>query len=135
MQRIIERTQVPNSYQPTFRRYESGMWAELRGRGGCWCIVTYVGEFSCTVRTWNRELTVGVQYLKSYDYLPAECEQMQSLCDRISRVYSSRLEESVQRFLESLEKPKRAYLTDLEEKVLKVLELEILPECNKETML
>ncbi|WP_292736205.1 hypothetical protein [Nostoc sp. JL31] len=45
--------------------------------------------------------------------------------DRISRVYSSALEESVQKFLEMLGKLNRAYLTDLEEKVLSVLEFEI----------
>nr|WP_322666229.1 hypothetical protein [Dendronalium sp. ChiSLP03b]MDZ8209006.1 hypothetical protein [Dendronalium sp. ChiSLP03b] len=49
---------------------------------------------------------------------------MRQICDRISRVYSSELEESVQRFLESLGKLKRSYLTALEEKVLRVLELE-----------
>ncbi|WP_225895436.1 hypothetical protein [Dendronalium phyllosphericum] len=65
-----------------------------------------------------------MQHLKSFDYLPDECQQMQEICDRISRVYSSRLEESVQRFLESLVQLKRDYLTALEEKVLSLLELE-----------
>ncbi|QIR35275.1 hypothetical protein HCG51_10780 [Tolypothrix sp. PCC 7910] len=54
-----------------------------------------------------------------------DCQQMQEICDRISRVYSSGLEESVQKFLESLGKLKRAYFTGLEEKVLRVLESEI----------
>ncbi|MBD2364646.1 hypothetical protein H6G36_26315 [Anabaena minutissima FACHB-250] len=44
--------------------------------------------------------------------------------DRISRVYSSELEESVQRFLESLGKLKRFYLTALEDKVLGLIEQE-----------
>ncbi|MEH1899451.1 MAG: hypothetical protein V7K94_29965 [Nostoc sp.] len=96
----------------------------LRGKGGCWGIVSHVGEFSCTVKTWNGEYTVGLQHLKSYDYLSAECEQMQVICDRISRVYSGALEESVQKFLEMLGKLNRAYLTTLEEKLLSVLELE-----------
>ncbi|WP_082727245.1 hypothetical protein [Nostoc sp. NIES-3756] len=65
--------------------------------------------------TWDAELTVGLKHLKSFDYLPAECEQMQVKCDRILRVYSSELEES-------LGKLRRAYLTVLEEKVLSVLE-------------
>ncbi|BAY29295.1 hypothetical protein NIES2107_11360 [Nostoc carneum NIES-2107] len=47
---------------------------------------------------------------------------MQEICDRISRVYSGGLEESVQSFLESLGKLKRAYLTQLEEKVLSLIE-------------
>ncbi|WP_258169783.1 hypothetical protein [Nostoc sp. 'Peltigera membranacea cyanobiont' N6] len=49
---------------------------------------------------------------------------MQVIFDRISRVYSSELEESVQKFLESLGKLNRAYLTALEEKVLNLLESE-----------
>ncbi|MBD2520120.1 hypothetical protein H6G93_35295 [Nostoc sp. FACHB-973] len=52
---------------------------------------------------------------------------MQVICDRLAGVYSSSLEESVQKFLESLGRLKRAYLTDLEEKVLSLLELEIIP--------
>ncbi len=52
-------------------------------------------------------------------------KDVQEICKRISRVYSSGLEESVQKFLESLGKLKRAYLTDLEEKVLSLLESEI----------
>ncbi|MCL6751722.1 hypothetical protein KBT16_12385 [Nostoc sp. CCCryo 231-06] len=43
---------------------------------------------------------------------------------RITRVCSTGLEESVQRFLESLGKLNRAYLTAVEEKLLNVLESE-----------
>jgi hypothetical protein len=46
---------------------------------------------SCTVRNWDGEYTVGLQYLKSFDYLPAECEQIQSLSDRITRIYCDTL--------------------------------------------
>ncbi|MEH2420945.1 MAG: hypothetical protein V7K48_08450 [Nostoc sp.] len=65
------------------------------------------------------------EHLKSFDYLPAECEQMRLFCDRLSRAYSSSLEESVQKFLEMLGKLKRPYLTAVEGKVLSVLESEI----------
>ncbi|MEA5603792.1 hypothetical protein [Nostoc sp. UHCC 0252] len=126
VQRIMERIKVPNTYQlGEVCQIITKDNPELRGKGGCWGIVNHVGEFSCTVKLWDSEYTVGLQYLKSYNYLPAECEQMRVICDRISRVYSSGLEESVQRFLESLGKLNRAYLTDLEEKVLSVLEFEI----------
>jgi hypothetical protein len=74
---------------------------------------------------WDGEYAVGLQHLKSYEYLPAECEQMQVICDRINRVYSSGLEESVQKFLEMLGKLNRAYLTTLEEKLLSLLESEV----------
>ncbi|WP_230966084.1 hypothetical protein [Nostoc sp. NZL] len=135
VQRIMERTQVPNTYQiGEVCQILAKDNPELRGKGGCWGIVSAVNEFSCTLRVWDGEYTVGLQHLKSYNYLSAECEQMQVISDacgglrlRISRVYSSGLEESVQKFLESLGKLNRAYLTDLEEKVLSLLELEIIP--------
>ncbi|MFN6559473.1 MAG: hypothetical protein RMY28_006650 [Nostoc sp. ChiSLP01] len=125
VQKIMERTQVPNSYQISeVCQILAKDNPELRGKGGCWCIVTYVGEFSCTVRTWDGEVTVGVQHLKSYNYLPQECEQMQSLCDRITQIYSDSLEETVKNLLQSLGKLNRPYLTAVEEKLLTVLESE-----------
>jgi hypothetical protein len=126
VQKIIERTKVPNTYQiGEVCQILVKDNSELRGKGGCWGIVSQANEFSCTVRMWDGEYAIGLQHLKSYNYLPAECEQMQVICDRINQVYSSGLEESVQRFLESLGKLKRAYLTVLEEKVLSLLESEI----------
>ena len=125
VQRIMEKTKVPNTYQiGEVCQILVKDNPELRGKGGCWGIVSQANEFSCTVRMWDGEYAIGLQHLKSYNYLLAECEQMQVICDRISRVYSSGLEESVQRFLESLGKLNRAYLTALEEKLLGVLEME-----------
>ncbi len=65
-----------------------------------------------------------MQHLKSFNYLPAECEQMQEICNRINRVYSGALEESVQKFLEMLGKVNRPYLTAVEDKLLNLLESE-----------
>lgn len=125
VQRIIERTKVPNTYQlGEVCQILAKDNPELRGKGGCWGIVNHVGEFSCTVRTWDGEYTVGLQYLKSCNYLPAECEQMQSLCDRITPVYFDSLEETVKNLFQSLGKLNRPYLTIVEEKLLSVLELE-----------
>ncbi|MBN3945228.1 MAG: hypothetical protein HWQ38_01540 [Nostoc sp. NMS7] len=80
---------------------------------------------------WDSEFTVGLKHLKSYEYLPEECEQMQMICDvydglrlRISRVYSSALEETVKSLLQLLGKVNRPYLTAVEEKLLSVLEFE-----------
>ncbi|MEH1788761.1 hypothetical protein [Nostoc sp.] len=67
---------------------------------------------------------VGLQHLKSYEYLPEECEQIQSLSDRISRVYFDSLEETVKSLLQSLGKLSRPYLAVVEEKLLSVLESE-----------
>ncbi|MCC5648015.1 hypothetical protein LC607_34965 [Nostoc sp. CHAB 5824] len=128
VQRIMERTQVPNTYQlGEVCQILAKDNPELRGKGGCWGIVSVVNDFSCTVRMWDGEHTIGLHHMKSFNYLPQECQQVQEISDRISRVYSSGLEESVQKFLESLGKLNRAYLTDLEEKVLSLLELEIIP--------
>ncbi|MCC5659183.1 hypothetical protein LC608_19805 [Nostoc sp. XA010] len=125
VQQIMERTKVPNTYQiGEVCQILAKDNPELRGKGGCWGIVNHVGEFSCTVKTWNGEYTVGLQHLKSYDYLPAECQQMQVICDRISRVYSDSLEETVKSLLQLLGKVNRPYLTAVEEKLLKLLELE-----------
>ncbi|RCJ30016.1 hypothetical protein A6769_34715 [Nostoc punctiforme NIES-2108] len=126
VQKIMERTRIPNTYQfGEVCQILAKDNPELRGKGGYWGIVARVNDFSCTVRTWNGEYTVGLQHLKSYNYLPDECQQMQVICARIGRVYSRELEESVQRFLESLGKLNRTYLTELEEKVLSLLESEI----------
>ncbi|MCC5603797.1 hypothetical protein [Nostoc favosum] len=97
---------------------------ELRGKGGCWAIVSQVNDFSCTVRMWDGEYAVGLQHLKSFNYLPQECQQIQSLSDRLARIYSDSLEETVKSLLQSLGKLNRPYLTAVEEKLLNVLESE-----------
>nr|WP_322666227.1 hypothetical protein [Dendronalium sp. ChiSLP03b]MDZ8209005.1 hypothetical protein [Dendronalium sp. ChiSLP03b] len=118
VQRIMESTKIPNTYQiGEACQILVKDNPDLRGRGGCWAIVTQVNDFSCTVRTWDGELTVGVQHLKSYEYLPQECEQMQSLCDRITQIHSDSLEETVKNLLQSLGKLNRPYLNAVEEKV------------------
>jgi endonuclease III len=43
-----------------------------------------------------------LQHLKAYDYLPAECEQIKEISDRINRVYSGSLEETVKSLLQLL---------------------------------
>ncbi len=74
---------------------------------------------------WDGEYAVGLQHLKSFNYLPAECKQMRVICDRINQVYSDSLEETVKSLLQSLGKVNRPYLTELEEKLLSFLESEI----------
>ncbi|MHC5819954.1 MAG: hypothetical protein ACYT04_29820 [Nostoc sp.] len=77
VQRIMERTQVPNTYQISeVCQILVKDNPELRGKGGCWAIVSAVNDFSCTVRMWDGEYAVGLQHLKSFNYLPQECEQM-----------------------------------------------------------
>ncbi|NDJ25772.1 hypothetical protein GS682_30145 [Nostoc sp. B(2019)] len=125
VQKIMERTKVPNTYQLSeVCQILVKDNPELRGKGGCWAIVSAVNDFSCSVRAWDGEYTIGVKHLKSFNYLPQECQQMQVICDRISRVYSNSLEETVKNLLQSLGKLNRAYLTAVEEKLLTLLESE-----------
>jgi hypothetical protein len=99
---------------------------QLRGRKGCWAIVTEVHEFSCDLQLWNGLVElIKPEYLKSFDYGEVECERMQELCDRIKKLREKdELEESVYAFLGFLGKLKRPELTLLEEKLLAVLEAE-----------
>ncbi|MBC6435690.1 hypothetical protein FM036_40900 [Nostoc sp. HG1] len=104
VQRIMERTQVPNTYQiGEVCQIIVKDNPELRGKGGCWGIVSAVNEFSCTVRVWDGEHTIGLQHLKSFNYLPQEWDQMQLISDRIHRL----------REKENLEEAARAVLKHL----------------------
>ncbi|MHC5771817.1 MAG: hypothetical protein ACYTXI_41115 [Nostoc sp.] len=125
VQRIMERTKVPNTYQlGEVCQIIVKDNSELRGKGGCWAIVSAVNEFSCIVRVWDGEYTIGLQHLKSFNYLPQECQQMLSLSDRMTQVYSDSLEETVKNLLRLLGKVNRPYLTAVEEKLLTLLESE-----------
>ncbi|WP_341530146.1 hypothetical protein WKK05_13125 [Nostoc sp. UHCC 0302] len=126
VQRIMERTQVPNTYQlGEVCQILAKDNPELRGKGGCWGIVSQVNDFSCTVKTWDGEYTVGLPHLKSFNYLPQECQQMQLISDRINRLQESEnLEETARAVLKYLGELKRPYLTAVEEKLLSLIEQE-----------
>jgi hypothetical protein len=97
---------------------------QLRGRKGCWAIVTEVHEFSCDLQLWNGLVElIKPEYLKSFEYSEVECERMRELCDRIKKLREKdSLEESVYAFLGFLGQLKRPALTSLEEKLLALLE-------------
>lgn len=122
----MERTRVPHTYQlGEVCQILAKDDPELRGKGGCWGIVNHVGDFSCTVIAWDGEYTVGLQHLKSFNYLPNECQQMRLVCDRVSRLRENEnLEEAARAVLKYLGELKRPYLTDVEEKLLGLLESE-----------
>ncbi|WP_366933203.1 hypothetical protein [Nostoc sp. NMS7] len=62
VQRIMERTKVPNTYQlGEVCQILAKDNPELRGKGGCWAIVSAVNEFSCTVTMWDSQYAVGLQ--------------------------------------------------------------------------
>jgi hypothetical protein len=122
----MERTQVPNPYRVgEVCQILPKDNPELRGKGGCWCIVSHVGEFSCTVTAWDGQYTVRIDHLKPLNYSDAECQQMQDICDRIRRLRETEnLEKAARAVLKYLGELKRPYLTDVEEKLLSLIEQE-----------
>lgn len=126
VQRIMERTKAPNPYGVgEVCQIIAKDNPDLRGKGGNWAIVNHVGEVSCTVTMWDGEYTVRINHLKLLNYLESECQQMQVICDRISRLRENdNLEEAARAVLKHLGELKRPYLTAMEEKLLGLIEKE-----------
>jgi hypothetical protein len=121
--RLLERTPVPNPFQVgEICQILAKDNVELRGKGGCWCIVTQVNDFSVTVNTFDNEYHLRPQYLKSLEFSEDECLQMEELGARMSELYEKELEEVAQGILNKLARIDRSYLTELEEKLLVLLE-------------
>jgi hypothetical protein len=122
VQRIRERTKVPIRYRVgdvcTILVKEN---PDLRGLGGCWCIVTEVRDFSCLVRAWSGEYIVKEENLKDLGYSPEQREEMRIISDRLFQLQSLKEEETAAAILEALGKLKRPYLKPLEERLLAVL--------------
>lgn len=97
--------------------------SKLRGKSGCWCIVSEVYEFSCLVATWDGEYILRPKHLKSLEYSPDECKQMENLGVRMTLLHQTgKLDEASLWILNGLAKLKTPYLTILEEKLLALLE-------------
>jgi len=98
---------------------------EIRGKGGCWCIITEIYKLSCQVKTWNNTYILRSENLKSLGYSSEESEQLKVICDRMSIIYQTEdLDDAALWILNGLSKLDTPELTDLEEKLLTVLELE-----------
>jgi hypothetical protein len=126
VQRIMERTKAPNPYLiGEVCQFVVKDNPDLRGKGGCWCIVNHVGDFSCTVTSWDGEYTVSTDHLKSLEYSDSNCQQMQEISDRITKLLSNnKLEDAAIKMLKHLGEVKRPYLTPFEEKLLSFIEQE-----------
>ncbi|MDJ0594883.1 MAG: hypothetical protein QNJ72_33720 [Pleurocapsa sp. MO_226.B13] len=122
--RQIKAKPIPISYrQGEICRLIAKDNPELRGKGGCWCIVTEVYEFSCQVNTWDGEYIVRPEYLKSFNYSEIECKQMEDLGVRMSRLHKKcGLDTGALWILNGLAKLDKPYLVPLEEKLLALLE-------------
>ncbi|MEH2004512.1 hypothetical protein [Nostoc sp.] len=66
-----------------------------------------------------------IDHLKSLNYLESECQHMQLISDRISRLQENEnLEDAPSAVLKHLGELKRPYLTVVEEKLLGLIEKE-----------
>ncbi len=98
---------------------------QLRGFAGCWAVITAVHEFSGDIKMWNGTATnIHPQHLSSLDYNPSQCERRRQLCERISRIIEQSPEATVMQFLSILGRQRSPELTELEEKMLSLLETE-----------
>jgi hypothetical protein len=94
---------------------------DLYGRGGCWCIITEVHSFSCTIQMWDRKIQVKISNLKTLDLFPDQQKEIRHLCDRLNRLAEiSELDRSARVLLASL--GRQTFLTPIEEQLLRTLE-------------
>ncbi len=119
---IRQRTPVPNPW----RVNEVAMIMvkdnpDLRGKGGCWCVITAVHNFSCTVRLWDGDYQVKPENLKDLSYSNEQQEAVK-LSERLSKLYHPEMEETALAILASLGRIVRPWLTDIEESILALLE-------------
>ncbi|MFN6562452.1 MAG: hypothetical protein RMY28_022035 [Nostoc sp. ChiSLP01] len=124
--RIREGTKVPNPY----REGEICVLLpkdnpDLRGKGGCWGVITHVGDYSCTVQTWDEDYTVKIEHLKSLELLDDDCLFMQQLCLRLRQLHQvSDHDSAVDWLLQGLGKQAKPYLSALQAKLLAAMERE-----------
>ncbi|MBD2492161.1 hypothetical protein [Aulosira sp. FACHB-615] len=124
--KIRERTKVPNPY----REGEICILVpkdnpDLRGKGGCWGVIIHVGDYSCTVQTWDGEYTVKIEHLKSLELLDDDCKSMQQLCMRLRRLHQvADHDPAVDWLLQGLGKQAKPYLSGLQARILGAMERE-----------
>jgi hypothetical protein len=124
--KIRERTPIPNPY----RKGEICVLVpkdnpDLRGKGGYWGVVTHVGEYSCTLQTWDGDYTVKIEHLKSLELLDEDCLFMEQLCMRLRQLNAvASRDPSVDWLLQGLGKQAKPYLSSLQAKLLAAVEKE-----------
>lgn len=122
--RIQERTKIPNPY----KKGEICVLLpknnpDLRGKGGCWGAITHVGDYSCTIETWDGEYTVKIQHLLSLNLCDDGCKFMQDLLLRLRRLHAAPNRDSAtDSLLAFFGKEHKTFLTEAQEELLTVLE-------------
>ncbi|MBK1990891.1 hypothetical protein A0J48_025850 [Sphaerospermopsis aphanizomenoides BCCUSP55] len=124
--KIRERTKVPNPYhvgEVCILLPKDN--PELKGKSGCWGVITHVGDYSCTIETGDTEYTVKIEHLKSLELLDEECQFMQQLCSKLRRLHQIENRDSAVDWLCSgLGKQPKPYLSPLQSKLLNIVEQE-----------
>ncbi|WP_035799478.1 hypothetical protein [Crocosphaera chwakensis] len=96
---------------------------DLKGKNGCWGIVTALTKTTCNLQTWNDELeAIEIEFLRELEYTEEDCEAIQNLHGRIQRLQGAELEKTAKGVLRLLGKIDRPYLTPLEEEMLSLVE-------------
>ncbi len=124
---IVDQIRLGNPVPNPWRKGEVAMIMvkdnpDLRGKGGCWCVITTVHDFSCTVRLWDGNYQVKPENLKELTYSNEQQEEVRKLCDRLSKLYDPEMEETAKAVLASLGRIDRPWLTEFEEGLLQFLE-------------
>ncbi|OYE00040.1 hypothetical protein [Nostoc sp. 'Peltigera membranacea cyanobiont' 232] len=124
--KIRESTKVPNPYHVgeicVLLPKDN---PDLRGKAGYWGVVTHVGDYSCTVQTWDGDYTVKIEHLKSLELLDEDCQFMQQLCVRLRQLHQlASRDSSVDWLLQGLGKQAKPYLSSLQAKLLAAVERE-----------
>lgn len=122
--RIRERTKVPNPYR------EGDICIlipkdnpELRGKSGCWGAITHVGEYSCTIETWEAEYIVKIEHLLALELSDDNCKYMRELLGRMRRLYKLPTRDTmVDNLLIFFGKQSQPYLTEIQEDVFTMIE-------------
>lgn len=96
---------------------------QLKGKNGCWGIVTALTITTCDLQTWDNELeAIEIEFLRELEYTEEDCQAIQKLHGRIERLQGAELEKTAKGVLRLLGKIDRPYLTPLEEEMLKLVE-------------
>lgn len=99
--------------------------SQLKGKGGCWCIIDQVYLSSCTVNTWSDEFEVPIENLESLGFDAQQYQALENIGVRMTKLYETgSLDQAAFWILNGLAKLNRPYLTTLEEKLLELLEKE-----------
>ena len=133
VQQIKERHPVPFPYrvgdvcciiakgEPSLRKYS-----------GCWGIILETGEFSARIGVWDGEIEAVKPYnLSEYSFSPAQKAEVVRIRDRLVRLQRAitqapHLETAGLAVLADIAKKKEPYLSELEKKLLRTLEVEYL---------